>query len=268
MKRYFLSSTLLACSLLTACNNSTSTDNNTKTDTQTHAPSAKQVITPSGHDEQVAKALQANLDHAKVDLKVSSVIATEMPNVYLASFQDAPVMFTDAKGEYLIQGQIAKISGQTPVDIGAKAQSSVAKQLLSQVDNKQMIIFEATGTPKASIYVFSDPTCHYCQKLHSEIKQINDLGIEVRYLAWPRSSRYQALTESIWCSDDPKKALTDAKLGKDIAPKTCDNPVASHMALGHQIGVSGTPAIFTESGLQIGGYLPAKELSEQAIAHK
>ena len=29
--------------------------------------------------------------------------------------------------------------------------------------------------------------CGYCRKLHREISQLNDFGIEVRYLAYPRA---------------------------------------------------------------------------------
>lgn len=39
------------------------------------------------------------------------------------------------------------------------------------------------------------------------------------------------------------------------------------MALGHTLGVSGTP-IFTASGMQIGGYIPVDELIQLAIEHQ
>lgn len=38
--------------------------------------------------------------------------------------------------------------------------------------------------------------------------------------------------------------------------------------LGLSLGVSGTPAVFTESGIQIGGYLPAKDMAAAAITNK
>ncbi|HAH80198.1 MAG TPA: protein-disulfide isomerase, partial [Gammaproteobacteria bacterium] len=33
----------------------------------------------------------------------------------------------------------------------------------------------------------TDVDCGYCRKLHNEMAQINELGIEVRYLAYPRA---------------------------------------------------------------------------------
>ena len=46
--------------------------------------------------------------------------------------------------------------------------------------------------------------------------------------------------------------------------KTCDaTPVAREYALGQSIGVRGTPAIVTERGDYIAGYMPPRELVQQ-----
>jgi thiol:disulfide interchange protein DsbC len=65
---------------------------------------------------------------------------------------------------------------------------------------------------------------------------------------------------SVWCSDDRKAALTRAKSGAKIEEKTCDNPVASEYALGQQVGVTGTPAIFLSDGELVPGYVPPAKL--------
>ena len=96
---------------------------------------------------------------------------------------------------------------------------------------------------------------------------INARGIEVRYLAWPRSQESVPKMEAIWCSQDRNAAMNQAKSGADIQAPSCSNPVQAQMALGASLGVRGTPAIFTQSGQQIGGYLPAAELAQAAIAN-
>lgn len=55
--------------------------------------------------------------------------------------------------------------------------------------------------------------------------------------------------------------MDEAKLGKDIPVKNCDNPVQAHMLLGEQVGVQGTPAIVLEGGQMLPGYRPANELA-------
>lgn len=245
--------------LLTACGDKAQAKGETAT------PTATATSTSDKTDTAVIKALQDNLDKSGVTIKVTNAIATQMPDMYWVSFDNAPSMFTDKSGTYLIQGQIAKLGDGEPVDIGADLLSVIAKDALAKVPESEQIIFTAQGDKKAHIYVFTDPTCHYCQKLHSEIDAITAGGVEVRYLAWPRAQKDVPLAKAIWCSSDRQDALTQAKQGKAINAPDCDNPVEQHMALGHTLGVSGTPAIFTASGMQIGGYVPADELIKLAI---
>jgi thiol:disulfide interchange protein DsbC len=45
-----------------------------------------------------------------------------------------------------------------------------------------------------------------------------------------------------------------------VSPATCDNPVESHYDLGQRMGVQGTPSVITDTGQELGGYVPAKQL--------
>ena len=127
-----------------------------------------------------------------------------------------------------------------------------------------MIIFPASK-PRHTLTVFTDIDCGYCRKLHSDIDKYNDEGITVRYLPFPRSgpdtpSYYKAV--SVWCSDDRRAALTRAKAGQDVPNATCDNPVRASLALGHKLGVNGTPALILEDGHLLPGYVPPKKLAQ------
>ena len=65
---------------------------------------------------------------------------------------------------------------------------------------------------------------------------------------------------NVWCGADRKVSLTSAKLGEDLEVLECDNPVAEHFQIGRKIGVSGTPAILTQEGELLPGYIPAEKL--------
>lgn len=246
--------------------NTSNTTQNTGDKTTLHNTAAKS--SNPNHNATVAEALQANLNKAGIDVHVTSVIPSGMPDMFWVTLDGAQPIFTDKTGTYLFQGAMVELGGDKPVDISAKLQSTGAKTALSALDKKDMIVFNAKGTTKAAIYVFSDPTCHYCQKLHEEIEETTAQGVEVRYLAWPRGQEILPLAEAIWCSKDRKDALTRAKKGEKITADSCDNPVKEHIALGYSLGVSGTPAIFAENGTQLGGYLPSNELVKSAIANK
>ncbi len=48
-----------------------------------------------------------------------------------------------------------------------------------------MIVYKA-AQEKYIITVFTDITCDYCHKLHEQMKDYNNLGITIRYLAFSR----------------------------------------------------------------------------------
>lgn len=253
---------------LVGCNNN-STDTTAKVDNTTESSNSgnnadnKSVEKKSNDD--VLSALQTNLKASGIEQTFTSAVPTDMPDIYWVTGDGTPAFYTDKEGKYVIQGQIVEVGGDHPVDISSDLVAKSAKEKLAAVDKDELIIYPAQGETKAVIYSFTDADCPYCTKLHSEMEEINKLGIEVRYLAWPRSEKSIPKMESIWCSDDKVDAMNKAKSGEIITASSCKNPVISHMKLGMNLGVSGTPAIFTESGIQIGGYLPAKQLAKAAI---
>ena len=223
--------------------------------------------TVANSDTAVVKALQANLKASGIEERITSAEATAMDGIYWVTAEGLPPFFTDKSGKHIIQGQIIAVGDGEPVDIGGALVARTAQQALKAVDKKDMIIYPAKGVTKSVVYSFTDADCPYCTKLHEEMDEINALGIEVRYLAWPRSEQSVPKMEAIWCSKDRVAAMTQAKSGANITATSCDSPVREQMALGARLGVHGTPAIFTESGEQVGGYLPAVQLA-QAVGIK
>jgi thiol:disulfide interchange protein DsbC len=121
------------------------------------------------------------------------------------------------------------------------------------------------------ITVFTDITCGYCHKLHQQMKEYNDLGITVRYLAFPRqglASQAEKDMKSIWCTADKAKAFDAAMKGDAISPATCKTDISKHYELGVQFGIQGTPAIILENGMMIPGYQGPKEMAAMLDAHQ
>jgi thiol:disulfide interchange protein DsbC len=125
-----------------------------------------------------------------------------------------------------------------------------------------MIIYSPKQV-KHRVTVFTDIDCQYCRRLHQEMAELNGMGIEVRYLLFPRAgvgSKSYDKAVTVWCSANRQQALTDSKAGKNLPNKTCDNPVDKHMALVEKLGITGTPTMVLEDGSMIPGYVPAARL--------
>lgn len=172
------------------------------------------------------------------------------------------VLYVSDDGRYLFQAQPFDI--QEKQFASSEGLLSYRRKLLESAPRAERIVF-APANPKYTVSVFTDIECGYCRKLHGEIAELNKLGVAVEYLAFPRmglGSKDHKDMISVWCSSDRKRALTDAKAGKQVPAKDCKNPVTMEYNLGQRIGVTGTPAIYAPDGTQLGGYLPPQALRD------
>lgn len=256
-----MSAALLVIVAAGCSNNAADATSNTDLINSTKAKTGTTAVSKES-DAKVVKSLQANLKASGIEDTILSAVPTDMAGIYWVTAEGLPSFFTDKAGKHIIQGQIIAVGAKAPVDISAALVASTAQEALKAVDKKDMVIYPAKGATKAVIYVFTDADCGYCRKLHGEMEDINARGIEVRYLAWPRSQESVPKMEAIWCSEDRQAAMNQGKAGADVQAPSCANPVQEQMALGARLGVRGTPAIFTEAGQQVGGYLPAAQLAE------
>ena len=257
----FMMSALLVVVAAGCSNNAADATSNTSIVNNTDAKTSTSNVSADS-DAAVVKALQANLNTSGIEENIISAVPTDMDGIYWVTAEGLPSFFTDKSGKHIIQGQIISVGEALPVDISAALVASTAQEALKAVDKKDMVIYPAIGETKSVVYAFTDADCGYCRKLHEEMDDINARGIEVRYLAWPRSQESVPKMEAIWCSQDRKAAMNQGKMGADVQGPSCASPVQEHMALGAKLGVRGTPAIFTEAGQQVGGYLPAAELAQ------
>jgi len=144
-------------------------------------------------------------------------------------------------------------------------------KVLSEIKTSHMIIYKPKEETKAVVTIFTDLECGYCRKLHEEVPKLNALGIEVRYLAFPRrgvgSTTYNRMV-SIWCASNPKEALAKAMWGEMPASKTCSHSIDAQYQLGRKMGISGTPTLVFSDGTVWGGYETAERIARQAMKHQ
>ena len=202
-------------------------------------------------------------DNAKIiaqlkKLGVEKVEVQDSPlNGLKAAVTDQGILYVSEDGKYVLQGNLYQLTDSGAINLSNKL-------LVAQVENlkNEMIVYPAKKE-KYVVTVFMDITCHYCHILHEQLKQYNDLGITVRYLAFPRgglSSQAAQQMESIWTDKDPAYALNEAEKGHLPTKMKTPNIVSKHYQLGLQYGVRGTPSIILPSGELLGGYVPPQEL--------
>jgi ssDNA-binding Zn-finger/Zn-ribbon topoisomerase 1 len=153
---------------------------------------------------------------------------------------------------------------------GKQMNSAGVRYQISEVAKKlpmdYTINYLAKGEEKAQIFVFTDPTCPYCRKLHKDLSKFTNAGITVRYMFYPRggyeNNPVVTNMQATWCSSDQRAAMDRMKAGYPVKSFGCDitenqknygDIVIQHMTLAKFFEISGTPTVFSsEGGLAVG----------------
>lgn len=220
---------------------------------------------PSAFAGEVEDAIAEKLTAAIPGLEISDVRESEAEGLYEVYSNNGDTIFTTADGQYLLTGDMLKVTDNGIANISEQGRASQRAQTLDEFGDKGLISFPAKGPEKASIAVFTDIDCPYCRKLHDEVPRLNELGITVNYYGFPRSGPNTPSFRkyiSVWCSDNQQAAMNAAKQGRPVDDQSCENPVREQFELGSRVGVTGTPAIVLEDGNMVRGYVPSEKLAE------
>jgi thiol:disulfide interchange protein DsbC len=212
--------------------------------------------------EQAEAAPDARAEIAKrLEIKVEDVQPSPIAGLYEVR-SGAEVGYVSTDGRFYVDGDVFDMASKHNLTEDVRRKGRLA--LISTIKDSDAIVFEPKGAVKHTVTVFTDVDCVHCRHMHSEIAELNDRGIRVRYLMFPRGgpgSESWDKAVAVWCSADRKDALTRAKRGEKIAAGKCTTPVAAEYELGRKVGVTGTPGIVTETGEFVAGYATAAYLA-------
>lgn len=223
---------------------------------------------PAGPFAAADDAIPAALEEAAAKLipgvEPDRISASPVPGLYEV-FYGPTVIYVSADGRYVVRGDLLDV--EEGVNLTEQRRKQARAQVIKSISEDDLIVFSPeNGKVKHRVTVFTDVECPYCQRMHRQMQEYLDRGIEIRYAAFPRAgvpSRTYTTMVSVWCADDQQQAMTDAKAGKRVPPKQCENPVEAQFELGRQLSIRGTPTLITEDGTMIPGYLPPPQLAQR-----
>ena len=202
------------------------------------------------------------------EIKAENISPSQLDGYYEVILTDPfiDVMYISIDGKFVIQGAVTDLELMT--NISTNRINSIKLNILESISDSDKIVFKAKEE-KYVINVFTDVDCPYCAKLHANMRQMNDLGITVKYLASPLEQLHpnaQSAMEKIWCAEDRELAMHNYK-SKRYLPDSpdCINPVSDQLAISKQLGVNGTPSIFFENGTNLPGYLPPNDILNRIL---
>jgi len=215
-------------------------------------------------------------DETEIREKISSILPpgtqieaiekSDFPDIYKVYYGDIQPLYVSKDGKYFLYGDMFKISSSKIINLTSTDITKRRMQLMKDIGKEELISF-ISKNESHSVTVFTDVDCGYCRKLHNEIEDYNKAGISIHYAAFPRSGiGTESFTKMVgaWCSEDPKKSITNLKNGENLRLNFCDSqPVAKHYVIGQKLGISGTPAIISQDGELYPGYFSPKDLLDK-----
>ncbi len=194
---------------------------------------------------------------------------TEIEGVYQTRFGDKFAYLID-NGRFIFIGDLINLeSAQNLTEVSRRG---LIVDKINEVSSNDMVIFPAVSNEKAVLNIFTDVSCGYCRKLHEEVHFLQEAGITVRYLPFPRGGNrgpgYTGLKQ-VWCAEDKPLAMSIAKgtesgeLGSADCAK--GDMVDRGLELGNTLGVTGTPALYLSDGEKINGYMPHEPLISKML---
>ncbi|WP_252180505.1 DsbC family protein [Endozoicomonas sp. 4G] len=223
--------------------------------------------------EEARAAITTELQGLDPNIPIESIDQSEWEGVFRVTLNGGSIFYANHTGKLLMRGDMLEIKDGTVVNLTEEIRNKALSAQLQALKKEDQVVFSPEGETKGVIYAFTDVDCGYCRKLHQEVSELNKLGIEVRYLAFPRGGKqspaYAKMVEA-WCAPDRKQALSELKNGQAVtntasaeekAKTRCEALVEEQYQLGLSLGVSGTPALFLENGKAIPGFRPAADLA-------
>ena len=189
--------------------------------------------------------------------KIDKTNKANILGLYEVVVQDQ-LFYTDEKAQYLINGSIIDLKTMRNL-------TEERSRKLFAIDFNSLpldlAVKKVKGNGQRKMAYFSDPNCGFCQKLESELKNVDNVTLYLFMLSIFDGSDKKV--QGVWCSKDQVKAWDNLMLNHVQPPAgTCDAPTAKLMELSKKLNINGTPALIFADGVLIPGFRPAAELEK------
>ena len=198
--------------------------------------------------------------------------------------QKADQVFKGRGGLYevLVGGQLYYVDPEVSFVIAGRMFDPRTREDLTQkrldtalkVDFKSLPLDRAVKTVRGDgsrvLVTFEDPNCGYCKRLWQNMADLKNVTIYT-FLFPILSPDSMEKSKAIWCSKD-RAASWDEHMVQNKAPPSgpadCKHPLDQNVALGHELGINGTPTIVFADGTRSAGALPVPVIEQRLAAAK
>lgn len=198
--------------------------------------------------------------------KIDEVSKTPMNGLYEIRINGSEIFYSDAEGNFLIQGNLLDTRGKRNL-----TEERIEK--LSAIDFAALPYKDAftivRGTGKRKMAVFEDPNCTYCKRLEQDLAKINDVTIYL-FLYPILGQDSVEKSRNIWCARDKAKAWVNWMVREQPAAKAnCDTTALErNVEFGRKYRITGTPTVFFADGSRAPGAISSEQIEKLLASAK
>ena len=190
--------------------------------------------------------------------KIEEISKTPMPGVFEVRVQGNELFYTDAKGDFLIQG--ALIDTKQKRNLTEERTDKLSAVAFDSIPLK-FAFSQVKGNGKRKLVVFADPNCGYCKRFEKDLQKIDNVTIyHMMYPVLGEDSKTKS--RNIACAKDRVKTWNDWMLQGVTPPAVaCDNHnIDAIVEFGKKHRINGTPTLFVADGTRVPGAIDAAQV--------
>jgi thiol:disulfide interchange protein DsbC len=190
--------------------------------------------------------------------QIEEISKTPMPGVFEVRVQGNELLYTDAKGDFLIQG--ALIDTKQKRNLTEERTDKLSAVSFDSIPLKYAFT-QVKGTGKRKLVIFADPNCGYCKRFEKDLQKIDNVTIyHMLYPVLGEDSKVKS--RNIACAKDRAKTWNDWMLQGVVPPAAvCDNHnIEAIVEFGKKSRINGTPTLFVADGTRVPGAIDAAQV--------
>lgn len=194
---------------------------------------------------------------------IDEVSKSPLPGLFEVRINGTDIFYTDAEGNFLIQGSMIDTRQRRNLTEERVAKlSAVSLDALPTKDAFTMV----RGNGKRKLAIFEDPNCGYCKRLERDLEKIDNVTIHM-FLYPILGADSVEKSKNIWCAKDRAKAWTDWMMREQVPAATvtpaCDvAAITRNVELGRKHKINGTPTLFFADGSRVPGAISVSDLEK------
>lgn len=198
--------------------------------------------------------------------KIDEISKTPMNGLYEIRVNDSDILYTDAEGNFLLQGNL--IDTKNKRNLTEERQEKLNAITFDSLPLKDAFV-QVRGNGKRKMAVFADPNCGYCKRFERDLEKINDVTIHT-FLIPILSADSTEKSKNLWCAKDKSKAWADWMVrDQPISKATCDvSAIERNLAFSRKYKITGTPTVFFADGTRVPGAIGVQQIEKMLASAK